>query len=162
MLNQSKTEGGSCVRMRRLVPFDDCSSLRQMQSKYALSSTRQVHMTTVNGTICWPSTRVPGGPGSGPLNSRATRWRVRVRPPDFGGYPFVASTRRVVPLHVTLILIILVKRENPTLKRIGRRDKARKLRCRSLETRTEHQQQQAAVATATAEAAAGRDTFFFF
>ena len=46
----------------------------------------------------YPGTRVLGGPGSGLLTSRVTRWRVRVRPPEFGGYPLVASTRRMVPL----------------------------------------------------------------
>ena len=29
---------------------------------------------------------------------RVTRWRVRVRPPEIGGYPFVAGTRRVAPV----------------------------------------------------------------
>ena len=49
-------------------------------------------------------TRLPGGPGSGPLKSRVTRWRVRVRPPEFGGYPFAAGTgtRRVAPRYHTL------------------------------------------------------------
>ena len=79
--------------MHRLVPFDSCSCLREIQSKYAISSICQARLTTVNGT------RVPGGPGSGPLKSGVTRWRVRVQPPEFGGYPFVAGTRRVAPLH---------------------------------------------------------------
>ena len=52
-----------------------------MQSKYAVAPTRQARLTAVNGTICCP------GP----------RWRVRLRPPDFGGYPFVARTRRAAP-----------------------------------------------------------------
>ena len=80
--------------MQRQVPFDACSSLNEIQSKYALSSTCQARLS-VNGTICCPGTRVPGGPGSGPLKSRVTQWRVRVRPPEFGGYPFVAGTLRV-------------------------------------------------------------------
>ena len=96
MLIQSETEGGSRVRMKRLVPFDACNSLSEMQSKYALSSTCQARLTTVNGTI--RCSRVPGGPGSGPLKSRVTRWRVRVRPPEFGGCPFVAGPRRVALL----------------------------------------------------------------
>ena len=58
MIIQSKTEGGSCVRMQRLVLFDACSSLCQMQSKYALSSTCQARLTTVNGTVCCSGTRV--------------------------------------------------------------------------------------------------------
>ena len=86
-----------CV-LQRLVPFDTCISLRQMQSKYALASTCQARLTNVNGTIYCPGTRAPGGPGSGPLKSRVTRWQVRVRSPKFGGYPFVAGTRWVAPL----------------------------------------------------------------
>ena len=35
----------------------------------------------------YPGTRVSGGPGSGPLKSRVTRRRARVRPPEFGGVP---------------------------------------------------------------------------
>ena len=31
-----------------------------MQSKYALSSTYQARLTTLNGTICCPGTGVPG------------------------------------------------------------------------------------------------------
>ena len=33
MIIQSKTEGGSCVRMQRLVACDACSSLSEMQYK---------------------------------------------------------------------------------------------------------------------------------
>ena len=73
-----------------------------MRWKYALSSTRQARLTTVNGTVCCPGTRVPAGhgsgSGSGSLSSRVTRWRVRVRPPELGGYPFVAGTGRVALL----------------------------------------------------------------
>ena len=72
---QPKTKGGSCVRMScvKMVPFDACSSLSEMQSKYALSSTCQACLTTANGTI-----RCPG-----------TRW-TRFRSPEKPGYP-VAS-----------------------------------------------------------------------
>ena len=98
MLVQPKTKGPA-FECEDWSPFDACSCLREMQSKYALSSTCQARLTTVNGTI--RCSRVPGGPGSGPLKSRVTRWRVRVRPPEFGGYPFVAGTRRVAPLTYT-------------------------------------------------------------
>ena len=49
----------------------------------------------------YPGTPAPGGPSSGPLKSRVARWRVRVRPPEFGGYPLVAGTRRLAPLLVS-------------------------------------------------------------
>ena len=62
MLIEYKTEGGSCVGMLRRVPFDASSSLNEMQSKYALSSACQAHLTTVSGTICCPGTRVPEYP----------------------------------------------------------------------------------------------------
>ena len=102
MLILSKTEGGSCVRMQRLVPLYACSSFSEMQSKCALSSTCEARLTTVNRTIYCPGTRAPGGPGSSPLKSRVTRWLVRVRPPEFGGYPFVAGTRRVAYVHSSM------------------------------------------------------------
>ena len=41
---QPKTEGGSCVKMHSLVPFDACNSLSEVQSKYALSSTCQARL----------------------------------------------------------------------------------------------------------------------
>ena len=84
--------------MQRLVPFDSCSSLSEMQSKHAVSSTCQAALTSVNGTMRCPGTRAPGGPSSSPLKCRVTRWRVKVRPQEFGGCPFVAGTRRVAPL----------------------------------------------------------------
>ena len=87
-------KGGFCVRMQWLVPFDACSSLSEMQSKYALSSTCQARLTTVNGTTCcpggYPGTRwtrfqspeTPGYPVTSP-SPTSRIWRVPVR----GGYP---------------------------------------------------------------------------
>ena len=85
MIVQSKTKGGSCVRMQRLVPFDADSSLSEVQSKNHLSCTCQARLTTVNGTI---SCQVPGCPGT-----RWTRFRSSNKPgypvlsPKFGGVP---------------------------------------------------------------------------
>ena len=90
VLLQPETEGGCRVRMQRLVPFDACSSLSEMQSKHALSSTCQARLTTVYGTICF---RVPEYP--------STRW-TRLRSPEKPGYPVASpsSTSRIwrVPL----------------------------------------------------------------
>ena len=76
--------------MLRLVLFVVCSFLSEMQSKYALSSTCQVRLTTVNGTICCPGTRwtrfrspkKPIYPLASPIPTSRI-WRVPVR----GGYP---------------------------------------------------------------------------
>ena len=84
MLLQPKTEGGSRVRMQRLVvPFDACSSQRKaievrpiIYLSSPLDDRKRDHM-------------LPG-------------WRVRVRPPEFGGYPSVTGTRCVALLLLCL------------------------------------------------------------
>ena len=84
MLVQPKTKGPA-FECEDWSPFDACSCLREMQSKYALSYTCQARLTTVNGTISCPGTRVRGEPGFGPLKSRVTRWRVQVQPQNLAG-----------------------------------------------------------------------------
>ena len=64
---------------------------------------------------------------SGPLDIRkrahmlsgypGTRWRVRVRPPQFDGYPFVAGTRRAAPLLYCKYCLTVVPSNLSTLNR---------------------------------------------
>ena len=81
----------------KLVPFDPCGSLPNaielrpiIHLSGPLDGRKRDH--TLSG---YPGTRWTG---SGPLKIWVTGWRVRARPPEFGGYPFVAGTRRVSPL----------------------------------------------------------------
>lgn len=89
-----KTKEPSLVSLQCQIPCDAYTSISDRSSKCALASTCQAHSRTAYGMVYSPGTRVTGGPG---LNNRATQSRVRVRPPDFGGYPFVAGNPRVAP-----------------------------------------------------------------
>ena len=123
MLIKSKTEGGACVRMQRLVPFDSCSSLSEMQSKYALSSTCQACLTTANGTIRCPGTRwtrfrspeKPGYPVASP-SPNPIIWRVPVRGGyTAGGTPSHDASARNKPNTRTSCQYLRHKRRDPRL-----------------------------------------------
>ena len=72
-----------------------------MQSKSAPSSNCQARLTTVNGIIRCPGTRVLGEHGCDALKSRVIGWRVRIRPAELSGQPLVPGTYRMAPLDRT-------------------------------------------------------------